>query len=151
MKARISSTLNTPVEDAWSAIKQSKTLIFVTKGFLGFKEFKHFPEEWVEGNTEHTKLMFFGVIPGWQHRLHFSRISNKHRELLTNEGGGLIPHWQHRMKVTPISATHCIYLDEIDVKAGAFTLPVWLYANIFYRYRQRRWKKLIKNEYSTES
>jgi hypothetical protein len=148
MKAKISSTFNTPADRAWSAIRESKTLLFVTKGFLGFQGAEKFPEKWVEGRTEKTRLLFFGVIPGWNHQLHFTEISDVKREQFTKEGGGLISQWNHLIKVEPINSSQCQYTDEIEIKAGIFTPLVWLYANTFYHYRQFRWRKLINSGYN---
>ena len=148
MKAKISSIFNTPADRAWSAIKESKTLLFVIKGFLGFKGADTFPEKWIEGQTEITRILFFGIIPGWKHKLHFAEISDVKREQFTEEGGGLISQWNHLIKVEPINSSQCRYTDEIDIKAGIFTPLVCFYARVFYRYRQLRWRKLIKNDYN---
>ncbi len=147
MKACISSTLNTSADQAWSAVKQSKTLLYVTKGVLGFKDSEHFPKEWVQGRTEHTRLMFFGVIPGWKHELAFTEVNDSQRRQFTQEGGGLIPQWNHEIKVDSIADNQCQYTDTIDIEAGILTPAVWLYAQMFYRYRQLRWKSLINRNF----
>jgi len=38
----------------------------------------------------------------------------------------------------------CGYTDQIDIQAGILTPPIWLFAHIFYRYRQRRWRHLVR-------
>ena len=35
------------------------------------------------------------------------------------------------------------YTDEVSIDAGLFTLPIYIYAFIFYSYRQMRWRKLV--------
>ena len=147
MKARITSILNTPTEKAWAAVKQSKTLTYIAKGFLHFEGAENFPHEWVQGKTEQCRLIFFGFIPAWQHALKFIRIDNHKHQLFTEEAGGLIPQWNHLIKVEPLTEFNCRYTDEIDIKAGIATPLVWLYAHAFYRYRQHRWKKLIHARY----
>ncbi len=139
MKAKISSTFNTPADRAWSAIRESKTLLFVTKGFLGFQGAEKFPEKWVEGRTEKTRLLFFGVIPGWNHQLHFTEISDVKREQFTMAGGGLTSQWNHLIKVTPINSSQYQYTDATDIKAGLFTPLVCLHATTIYHYIQFCW------------
>jgi len=147
MKARISNVFATSSEQAWRAVKQSRTLSYITKGFLHFEGADHFPLEWKQGKTEQCRLIFFGFIPAWQHLLKFTLIDNQNHLQFTEETGGLIPQWNHLIKVETLTETRCRYTDEIDIKAGIFTPLVWLYAHIFYRYRQHRWKKLIRANY----
>lgn len=142
MKAIINTELNIPSEDAWFLVKQSKTLIYVCKGLLAFNGSNSFPEQWREGAIIHTRLLFFGVIPAWQHSLRFESISNELKIILTQEKGGLVQSWNHEIKVEEKSSTSCIYTDTVDIKAGLFTPLVWLFASFLYRYRQRRWKLL---------
>jgi len=147
VKARISTILNTPPEKVWSAVKQSNTLSYITKGFLQFKGAENFPQEWIQGKTEQCRLIFFGFIPAWQHSLEFIYIDNDKHQLFTKETGGMIHQWDHLIKLEPFTEASCRYTDEIDIGAGMLTPLVWLYAHAFYRYRQRRWRKLIQARY----
>ena len=36
------------------------------------------------------------------------------------------------------------YSDQVEIGAGWKTFIVWLWANCFYKHRQRKWLKLIK-------
>lgn len=56
--------------------------------------------------------------------------------------GGFLRAWNHRLHVEPISPARCRYSDTIDGDAGALT-PVATAAVGIYRYRQRRWHKLV--------
>lgn len=38
------------------------------------------------------------------------------------------------------------YTDEIEIQAGWLTPVIWLFAHVFYRHRQRRWKALLKQD-----
>jgi hypothetical protein len=40
---------------------------------------------------------------------------------------------------------NALYMDRIEIEAGVMTLPVWLFANVFYRYRQMKWRKLLRS------
>ncbi|MDR5873711.1 MULTISPECIES: hypothetical protein [Vreelandella] len=144
MKLTLATTFPAPADHVWALVKQSSTLLFVCKGLLGFERSEHFPQEWREGNREVTRLMFFGYIPAWKHTLTFTRIDDEQRILATEEGGGLVPVWNHVIQVAPDGSKACTYSDEVNIKAGIFTIVVWLYAHIFYRYRQHRWRTLLR-------
>jgi hypothetical protein len=148
MRAKISSVFNTSADAAWAAVKKSKTLLYVTKGFLEFKGSEKFPEEWIEGRTETMRLIFFKSVPGWRHQIHFTEINNDKRLLSSEECGGLVSQWNHIITVELLNVSQCTYTDDIDIKAGIFTPFVWMYAHIFYRYRQIRWRVLINREYN---
>nr|WP_297401771.1 hypothetical protein [uncultured Marinobacter sp.] len=144
MRVKISTTYQAPAGHVWALVKRSGTLLFVCKGLLGFAGAERFPEEWSEGETVVTRLLFFGFIPAWQHTLTFQEVSDRKRVLYTKEGGGLVPIWKHFMQVSPGEKQTCTYIDDVEIRAGVFTLLVWLYAHIFYRYRQLRWRALLR-------
>lgn len=143
MKAIIKTELNCPANSAWLLVKQSETLIYVCKGLLSFKDQECFPLVWKEGEVIETALRFFGLIPAWRHSIQFKKISDQTMTMLTQERGGLVQHWNHEIKVEDKNNATCIYTDTVDIQAGFFTPVVWLFANMLYRYRQRRWKKLV--------
>jgi len=144
MKASITSVLPASADRVWALVRQSRTLVFITRGLLRFAGSDRFPPEWHQGETVQTRLFFFGVLPAWRHRLTFDQIDPSERILATQEGGGLITIWNHRILVKAVSASACQYTDEIDIRAGLFTPCVWLYAHVFYRYRQWRWGPWLK-------
>jgi hypothetical protein len=54
-----------------------------------------------------------------------------------------IATWDHHiiMRETEDGRTH--YTDQVEVKAGRLTPFIWVYASLFYRYRQHRWRRLV--------
>lgn len=144
VRARMTSELPASADQVWSLVKRSNTLLYVTKGLLGFAGAARFPVEWHQGLTAETRLLFFGVTPAWKHRLMFEEVSDAKRELLTREGGGVVPIWNHLIRVEELNERQCRYTDSVEIKAGPLTLLVWLYAQVFYRYRQWRWRSLLR-------
>lgn len=144
MKACIETIFPASAAVVWARVKRSDTLLYITRGMLGFAGSGRFPEYWREGDTQHTRLLFFGVLPGWRHRLFFERVDDDQQVLLTREGGGLVPVWNHRIEVEPLDTNRCSYRDEIEIQAGLLTPVVWLYAQVLYRYRQWRWRWLLQ-------
>jgi hypothetical protein len=111
---------------------------------LGFRTEQDLPERFAAGETYRIKLIFFGVIPAWWHEIHIVGVDDLHREILTSEGGGAVKEWRHRITVDERGPWRSFYQDEIDISAGLLTPVVWAYAQVFYRYRQRRWRKLAR-------
>jgi len=139
MIVEISTRLDMSAERAWETVKKSNTLFFITKGLLGFSQ-NNFPAEWQEKETVTARLLLFNLIPAWKHEIRFVRIDERQYELFTNEKGGVVSVWNHLIKVVPEGEEFCIYTDKIEIEAGVLTPIVWFFAQIFYRYRQRRWR-----------
>ena len=102
------------------------------------------PAHFEAGETYRVRLLFFGVIPAWWHEIRIVRLDDTDREIVTSEGGGLVKEWHHRITIDERGPWRSFYTDEIDIKAGVLTPLVWAYAQFFYRYRQRRWRKLAR-------
>jgi len=104
---------------------------------------RRFPAFWQEGQTIYGRTYLFGMLPVGVHTVHFERIDARQRQIQTREIDPLVNRWDHLLEVgeTPDGRTH--YADEIDVEAGGLTFFVWLYAQFFFRHRQRRWRRVL--------
>ncbi|RJP94851.1 MAG: hypothetical protein C4518_02490 [Desulfobacteraceae bacterium] len=146
MIATIQTHFDIPADKAWNILKQKDTFLYITRGFLGFAGNRAWPEAFSEGQEIRTRLIFFHFLPAWKHVLRVIRMDDRARELYSNEMGGAVRVWNHLIKIEPESDSRCRYTDQIDIRAGWMTLGVWLYAHVFYRYRQSRWKRLIRRK-----
>ena len=144
MIATIQTQFQISADAAWKLLLQRNTFLYITKGFLGFTGSKNWPEKFFEGLFIQTRLIFYHIIPSWKHQLQIVTLDHNIHELLSNENGGPVRSWKHLIRIEPETDLKCRYMDQVDIKAGIFTPFIWGYAHIFYRYRQRRWKKLIK-------
>jgi len=66
------------------------------------------------------------------------------KKLRDNGYSALITTWDHWITVEPDGERGTRYRDEVEVKAGLLTPFVWLFAQVFYRHRQRRWRALAR-------
>jgi hypothetical protein len=144
--ARVSTNLDCSPERAWDAVQRPETLQYITRGLLGFRALEELPEQFGPGTVLRVRLFFFHVLPAWQHEIAIVRLDPERRELYTNERGGPVRDWNHLITVEalPGAPGSARYTDEIDIKGGPLTPLVWLYAQLFYRYRQRRWRRLAQ-------
>ena len=145
MLVRVSTRLPAPADLVWDTVKRTDTLRYVTRGLLGFRPEGELPERFAEGETYRMRLLFFGVLPAWRHEIRIAGVDDAGREIRTEEHGGPIRSWQHRIAVDDEGWGSTRYLDEIQVAAGVLTPLVWFYTQLFYRYRQRRWRRLARS------
>jgi hypothetical protein len=129
---------------AWDTVKRTDTLRYVTRGLLGLRPDGEIPERFAEGETYTMRLLFFGVVPAWRHEINIVRLDEQAHEIRTEERGGPVRSWRHRITVDGEGWGSTRYLDEIEIAAGVLTPFVWLYAHLFYRYRQMRWRRLAR-------
>jgi hypothetical protein len=144
VEIRLATPLDAPAEIIWESVQKSASLRYVVSPLIGFRA--DFPKRWRDGDevVRIERLMFFRILPGWSHEIRFARFDDERRELFTNERGGPIKTWNHLIKIEPLSETRCRYTDEVEVTAGMLTPFVWLYGQLYYRYRQMRWRTLAR-------
>ena len=144
MLVRVSTRLPVPPDLAWDTVKRTDTLRYVTRGLLGFRPEGEIPDRLAEGETYRMRLLFFGVLPAWRHEIQVIRLDDASQEIRTEEHGGPVRDWRHRITVDAEGWGATRYMDEIEIAAGPLTPLVWLYAQVFYRYRQWRWRRLAR-------
>ena len=146
MKVRVETQLPISPALAWETVQKPETLQFITRGVLGFRPTGEIPATLEQGMTLEVRLLFFHVLPAWRHEIHVVRLDHRARQIQTEEHGGPVRGWMHLIEINPLADPgRCRYSDEIEIHAGPLTPLVWLYAQLFYRYRQRRWQKLARS------
>jgi len=76
--------------------------------------------------------------------LNWERIDQEKREIQTREYDAMIRRWDHRLHFEPAGDNKCRYTDDIEIQAGVLTPLVWLWAEWFYRHRQKRWRRVAQ-------
>ncbi len=101
---------------------------------------------WADG-TYQVRMYLFGVVPlGWQAVvISFPRHAGGF-SLRDNGYGPWISRWDHVITIEP-SGNGTLYRDRLAIEAGLFTPAVWLFAQAFYRHRQRRWRALVRRQF----
>lgn len=140
---RVSTHLDAPAARAWELARRSDTFRYVTRGLLGFRSPEPLPEVWREGRSARGRLVFFHLIPAWTHEIRIASVDAHAREIRTHEAGGPVTAWSHRIRVRP-DGEGSRYTDEVRISAGLLTPLVWLHAQLFFRYRQMRWRRLVR-------
>lgn len=146
MIARISTYLPCSEEELWTKIVDPKSLQFVASPVLSFIPVgkNGFEKEWEIDRDYNLKLYFFGFIPLGRHQIRLVEIDRSHNKIVSTESGLLARVWNHTIQFEQSGDNKVLYTDLIEIRAGLLTLLIWCFAHLFYRHRQRRWKRLIE-------
>lgn len=149
MQVSLQTTLEAPPDKVWEAVKQVDTLLYVTRGMLGFRPTPSNTTpfqgaRWRTGDTVEVRLWLLNLVPMWTHSLRVARIDEAAREIESHERGGVVIRWNHLIQVERLPDGRARYTDQLDIRAGVLTAAVVLFAQLFYRYRQMRWRKLAR-------
>ena len=129
----------------WQELQKVSSLMHVASPILKFKpqEGQSLPEKWILGTEYKLRISSFGIIPLGNHFIRLVELNKEEKRIISNEHGKLTKVWNHIINFDAIDDQTINYTDEIEIKAGILTLPIWLFAHVFYRHRQRKWKKLL--------
>jgi hypothetical protein len=146
MLARISTVLPATEDQLWQRLVEPGTLQFVAAPMLAFVPLQPeaFRGRWVVGKDYELKLYLFGFIPLGLHRIRLVSLDRAANTIVSRESGTLAPVWNHVIRFRQAGDGTLRYTDEIEIRAGWLTPAVWLFAHLFYRHRQRRWKALLE-------
>lgn len=145
MKAKITTIIATNEKRMWDELQKVSSLMYVASPILIFKSRngEELPEKWEVEKRYHLRIYALGFVPLGNHDIVVKIIDPDKKELFTNESGFLAKTWDHFIRIEYIDANTIRYSDEIEIKAGILTIFIWLFAHVFYRHRQRRWKALF--------
>lgn len=155
----VSTLLDAPPHAVWRAVRTPAAFRFVTRGLVdldGVTDLDAHGTAWGEGDTVTGRLRVLGV-PFSRHRITVESIDHERRRLQSDEAGGPIRSWRHLITVDTAGSvgsvgsagslgtgdgTRCRYTDTIEIRAGVLTPAIAAFAHVFYRLRQRRWRRL---------
>lgn len=154
MRVKISSIFPIKPELAWQEIQKTKLLHYVGNPLIKFIPARETPftELWQTGEYI-VDMKFFGLLPFGKQSIVIKFPLNQeqkgHQYSMLDDGHGeLIKKWRHLITVDKVSDEKTLYADEVEVQAGVLTFFIWIFANVFFWHRQRRWKKLIRNNFN---
>lgn len=93
--------------------------------------------------THWVGLRLLGCIPFGRQAIVISYPPTAHGFVMRDAGHSrLVRRWDHTITILPAPGG-ATYRDRVDIDAGLLTPLVWLFAQVFYRHRQRRWRALV--------
>ncbi|KJS29890.1 MAG: hypothetical protein VR64_18660 [Desulfatitalea sp. BRH_c12] len=148
MIARISTRLACSENELWQKIIEPGSLQFVASPIVSFVPVREggLSGEWQVGVPYQLKLYFLKLIPLGRHTIQLVRIDKEANKIISQERGLLARVWNHIICFREVALGVVSYTDEIEIRAGWLTPAIWLFAQLFYRHRQRRWKVLLRKK-----
>lgn len=139
----VASELPTDVERVWQAMQHPATLSYVTRGLFGLPALAGRSEPFRAGESGAAWLLLFHLIPLHRHHIELTELDPATRTMRSREHGGVIRAWNHTLHAEEVDAGRCRYSDTVEIDAGRLTGLVAGVAKLLYRYRHRRWRKLV--------
>jgi hypothetical protein len=107
---------------------------------------QHFPK-----GTYLIRMKLFGVFPLGTQWIGIEFPANPapgvSYAVRDNGYGQLMRVWDHLITLEPTSDGRTRYTDRVEVNAGLLTPFAWFFAGLFYRHRQRRWRRLVRGNF----
>lgn len=144
MKVIVTTKFDATSKELWKEIVNPVSLQKVSAPILTFtpKAGTDFSKPWSTNNRYDITLHLGGIIPMGSHSIRVIEMDRENNVILSEETGHLAKVWNHTITFSDKNGK-LEYTDEVEIKAGLFTFPIWLFANLFYRHRQRNWKKML--------
>jgi hypothetical protein len=145
IKITICSKLNNSINKIWDKILNIETLGEICKPLATFKIItKEKLIKW-ELNTEYVfKLFIYGFIPFGTHKIILGTIDNEKNIIKSKEHNNVVKIWNHKIIMEKEEERITNYTDEVEIYAGILTLIIAIWGIIFYKHRQKKWKKIAK-------
>jgi hypothetical protein len=142
----ISSLFPATTDEIWDKLQQFETLQYIASPYAKFYPIGNTAILWTVGQTLRYHLKVFGFIPLGVHTINVIQFDRDALSVYTNEGNTSVPVWNHRIVLQKTAANDVSsYTDEVEVDAGWKTPVVVLWSNLFYRHRQKKWRKLLRD------
>jgi hypothetical protein len=131
---------------AWEELQKSALLLRVAAPWLGIRcrGPQRLPQRWSEGSSYLLQLSLFNLVPLGAHTVYFESIDRDRLEIQTRESGPFVSQWDHRITIRSVPQSGCLYIDEVEIKAGWLTPVVAFLAQRFFRHRHKRWAAVAR-------
>jgi hypothetical protein len=149
MLVDVSTYLPCKPEQAILHVKTPRLHRYVTAPLLRMvpTEPSQLPETWSEG-TYWVSMYLFGFIPFGRQAMVVSFPDCGDPFCVRDNGyGTFMRKWDHLVTIEQ-AGDGSLYRDRVTVEAGLLTPLVWGFAQIFYRHRQRRWRRLVARSFN---
>jgi hypothetical protein len=142
----VSTELPADADRVWAAMQHPATFLYVIRGLLGMPALAGRTEPVQVGEAGSGWLFAFHVVPAYRHTIEVVEVDEASRTLRTHEHGGVLRRWDHVLHAEPLSGPEprCRYSDTVTIDAGRLPGVVAAMAVGIYRYRQRRWHRLVR-------
>jgi hypothetical protein len=139
MTIRVTSIFPADRETVFEKLQEISTLQYICSPIAKFTPIDE-QHIWVSGACFRFNLRVMGLNFG-VHTINVDKFDLD--KITTRENNKSVPVWNHIITLEKHSNNYTKYTDIVEIKAGWKTIFIWIWANLFYRHRQRRWRKLL--------
>jgi len=151
MQVRVTTYLAATPPAVCDHVTTSRLLIYVSGGILSMQAVDppELPAHWKKGKYL-VRMRLFGLIPIGKQYIGIENPTPGDDWVLRDNGSGTIARvWDHHIYIGPEGAG-TRYVDRVRIEAGVLTPLVVVFASVLYRYRQYRWRRLVRNGFDYE-
>jgi ligand-binding SRPBCC domain-containing protein len=147
MVVEVSTRLECRPDEAERHVRTTRLLRHIAAPLIRFVPEEELPAEIPNEGTFRVRMYLFGVLPlGWQ-AIVVSFPEHAAGFCLRDNGySPMISRWDHVITIEP-EGDGTRYRDRVAIEAGVLTPLIWLFAQVFYRHRQRRWRELVRRNF----
>lgn len=146
----LTTTLPCHPDKVWARVQTSALLLHVAFPMIRFTPLNgtRLPRVWKPGEYR-VRMWLLGFIPvGWQAVVISTPAPEGERRFIRDNGyGPLVRRWDHLITIAPGERGTTIYTDRVIIEAGLLTPVVAMFAELFYAFRQRRWRELTTSDF----
>ena len=154
MRILLTTILDCSKERAWQEVQTTRLLEYIAAPLVVFEPHQpnRLPDIWKEGRYQ-VKMKIFGWLSFGRHWVVISvpQTSEQVYQIRDNGYGDRISRWDHWITMEDAPDGKTRYTDQVDIEAGLLTPLVWLFSQVFYRHRQRRWRELVNQSFMYSS
>jgi hypothetical protein len=139
-------------EKVWQELRRPRLFRYVCKPLVTFEPVQpaQLPEEW-EPCEFLVRMYLFGQVPLGKQWIRPSLEAPRSTagrttyEMHDNGSSGLCKRFDHYLTAEETVDGQTRYTDRVEIQAGLLTPLVWLLARTLFHWRQRRWRRLVRN------
>ncbi len=116
----------------------------ITFPYITFKPINQGSDfKWEVGKVFRFRAKVFGFIPFGIHTIKIVEFSD--HLIRSNETNTYVKVWNHDIILREVGKSYTEYTDRVEIYAGVFTSIVYLWSVSFYRHRQEKWIRILRN------
>lgn len=152
MRVTVTTTLPCTRDQARDQVLTPRLMEYVSWPLIMFTPLdpSALPAIWEPGNYR-VRMRSLWVIPLGSQTIAISFPPSSTGQVLIRDNGfgQFVRRWDHLMilDATTAEGIQPRYTDQVDIDAGVLTIPLWAGANLWYRWRQHRWRQLAARNF----
>jgi hypothetical protein len=143
MLIKIQSVFPASLNEIFKKLQEVNTLQYIASPYASFVSENPENSLWHIGETSNYKLKIFCFIPMGLHTIKVIKFDKEN--IYTKEYNKYVKVWNHKITLKKLDESKTIYEDEVEIKAGIRTIFIYCWAVLFYKHRQKKWVKLLRN------